>query len=207
MTLDPVEGPGSVAVEDSRLSIGEVARASGLPVSALRFYDGAGVLVPVAVDPRSGYRRYGRDQIRTARLIARLRRVGMPLADVRALLAGASPGPVLDAHLARLEDGLAAARRELSAVRASLTSEVPVLTLSLDAARLAAALDTVRHAVGTDPAHPALHGVLLDADAETLYVVATDRYRLATTALPRPTRTAAAVPAGGAGGVAGGVRG
>jgi hypothetical protein len=42
-------------VEDSRLSIGEVARASGLPVSALRFYDGAGVLVPASVDPRTGY--------------------------------------------------------------------------------------------------------------------------------------------------------
>jgi len=38
--------------------IGEVARASGLSVSALRFYDGAGVLVPAEVDPATGYRRY-----------------------------------------------------------------------------------------------------------------------------------------------------
>ena len=30
--------------------IGEMARASGLSVSALRFYDGAGVLVPAEVD-------------------------------------------------------------------------------------------------------------------------------------------------------------
>jgi DNA-binding transcriptional MerR regulator len=37
-------------------SIGEMARASGLTVSALRFYDGAGVLVPAFVDPETGYR-------------------------------------------------------------------------------------------------------------------------------------------------------
>ena len=41
------------------LRIGEMARASGLTVSALRFYDGAGVLVPAAVDPATGYRTYG----------------------------------------------------------------------------------------------------------------------------------------------------
>ena len=98
-------------MEDSLLAIGAVARASGLPVTALRFYDGAGVLVPAFVDPRTGYRRYAPSQVAVARLVARLRRVGMPLDSVRALLAGAEPGPVLDAHLARLEDGLVAARR------------------------------------------------------------------------------------------------
>jgi len=58
-------------------SIGELARASGLSVSALRFYDGAGVLVPARVDPATGYRWYDAGQVRSARLIARLRRVGM----------------------------------------------------------------------------------------------------------------------------------
>jgi DNA-binding transcriptional MerR regulator len=166
-------------VEDSLLGIGAVARLSGLPVSALRFYDGAGVLVPVSVDPRTGYRRYAPDQVAAARLVARLRRVGMPLDSVRALLAGADPGPVLDAHLARLADGLAAARRELSAVRTLLDRSEPAMPLSVPAAELAAALDAVRFAVGTDPALPALHGVLLDASGGTVHVVATDRYRLA----------------------------
>lgn len=35
-------------------SIGEMARDSGLGVSALRFYDRTGVLVPAWVDPVSG---------------------------------------------------------------------------------------------------------------------------------------------------------
>ncbi len=169
---------------ESLLGIGEVARASGLPVSALRFYDGAGVLVPASVDPRTGYRRYAPSQLEAARLIARLRRVGLPLASVRALLDGADPGPVLDAHLARLEDGLAAARRELATVRTFLGRSEPVMTLSLPAAELAGALDSVRYAAGTDPEHPALHGVLLDADGGILHVVATDRYRLAVAAVP-----------------------
>ncbi len=178
-------------MEDSLLPIGTVARLSGLPVSALRFYDGAGVLVPASVDPRTGYRRYAPDQVAAARLVARLRRVGMPLDSVRALLAGADPGPVLDAHLARLEGGLAAARRELSTVRTLLDRSEPTVSstvhltirLTVPAADLTAALAAVRYAVGTDPTHPRLHGVLLDAGDGTVHVVATDRHRLAVVAL------------------------
>lgn len=48
-------------------SIGEMARSSGLSVSALRFYDGAGVLVPARVDPVNGYRWYGPGQVRRLR--------------------------------------------------------------------------------------------------------------------------------------------
>jgi DNA polymerase III subunit beta len=180
LTLEEVEGAGSGGVEDSLLAIGELARLSGLPVSALRFYDGAGVLVPASVDPRTGYRRYAPDQVAAARLVARLRRVGMPLDSVRALLAGADPGPVLDAHLQRLEDGLAAARRELSTVRTLLDRSEPAVQITVPAA----ALDAVRYAVGTDPSYPALHGVLLDADGETVHVIASDRYRLAVATAP-----------------------
>ena len=165
-------------------SIGELARDSGLTVSALRFYDGAGVLVPTWVDPASGYRWYGPEQLAEARLLARLRRVRLPLADVRLVLAGWSNEDtslvrgLLDAHLRRLEDGLADARRELSTVRALLaTREIPVNSnattaaatatrLTLPASDLATALDQVRFAVSTDPELPMLGGILLDADAD-----------------------------------------
>lgn len=69
-------------------SIGEMARDGGLSVSALRFYDRAGVLAPAWVDPVSGYRWYEPEQLEEARLLARLRRAGMPLADIRLVLAG-----------------------------------------------------------------------------------------------------------------------
>jgi len=166
-------------------SIGEMARASGLSVSALRFYDGAGVFGPAWVDPRSGYRWYAPEQLADARLLARLRRVGMPLADVSRVLGGdrAEADLALDGHLRRLEHGLADARRELSTVRALLDLRENPMTeptrLTLPAEGLAAALDAVRFAATASPEHPAVAGVLFEAEAGLLRLVATDRYRLA----------------------------
>ncbi|WP_180685432.1 DNA polymerase III subunit beta family protein [Streptomyces gossypiisoli] len=174
-------------------SIGEMARDSGLGVSALRFYDRAGVLVPAWVDPVSGYRWYEPEQLEEARLLARLRRAGIPLADIRLVLASWS-GPdtdlvrkLLKAHLRRLEQGLSDARDEFSALRALLDHRENVMTslriatvrLSIAAPELAAVLDTVRFAASTDPELPMLGGVLFDIEGESLHVVATDRYRMA----------------------------
>jgi DNA-binding transcriptional MerR regulator len=172
--------------------IGEMARDCGLTVSALRFYDGAGVLVPARVDPQSTYRWYSDEQVPTARLIARLRRVGMPLADISRVLAHRGERPVveqvLQAHLTRLEDGLADARRELSAAMSLLDQESPMTTtrLTTSVPELLAALRSVRHAVGTDPDLPMLTGVLLDLDPTGLSVAATDRYRLTVSSASGP---------------------
>lgn len=166
--------------------IGAMARESGLTVSALRFYDGSGVFGPAHVDPHSGYRRYAPDQLVVARLVASLRRVGMPLAGIREVLEHRHDPDAVDAllagHLHRLEQGVAAARRELSTVRDLLAPEENPMTptvVRLPAADLADALRAVRFAVGSDPEFPALHGVLLDVGADAATLVATDRYRLA----------------------------
>lgn len=174
-------------------SIGEMARSSGLSVSALRFYDGAGVLVPARVDPVNGYRWYGPEQLDEARLLAHLRRAGMPLADIRLVLAGWSSTEtelvrrLLRTHLRRLERDLSDARGELSTVRALLdhrenpmaTHHVATVRLTVGAPELAAALDAVRFAASTDPELPMLGGVLFDVEGESLHAVATDRYRMA----------------------------
>ncbi|MGK5742152.1 MerR family transcriptional regulator [Micromonospora sp. URMC 103] len=164
-------------------SIGELARASGLTVSALRFYDSAGVLVPALVDPVTGYRWYTDEQVAPARLVAGLRRVGMPVPEIAAAVR-AEPAVVhrlLDAHLRRLEDGLADARRELSRIRTLIGPEAPAMAtrLVLSPVDLARAVDAVRFAVGTDPDLPASTGVLLDVAPDGVRLVATDRYRLA----------------------------
>lgn len=174
-------------------SIGAMARESGLTVSALRFYDGAGVFGPAHVDPHTGYRAYAPDQVVVARLVAALRRVGMPLAGIRAVLARrddpAAVDALLAAHLRRLEQGVADARRVLSTVPALLASEESTVstTVTVDHVALAAALASVRFAVGTDPGFPVLGGVLLDVTPTALTVVATDRYRLAVAAVPVST--------------------
>ena len=164
--------------------IGEVARASGLSVSALRFYDGAGVLVPAEVDAATGYRRYADDQVRAARLIAGLRRVGMPVAEIaEAVRDLGDPGAVrrrLDRHRRRLETGLADAKRELLRVHALLDLEENLMTrISLPAAALAAALDAVRFAAPAAADGPIPAGLHAEAGESALTLVATDRYRLA----------------------------
>ncbi|MEU5089240.1 MerR family transcriptional regulator [Streptomyces sp. NPDC021356] len=180
-------------MENDMYSIGEMARTSGLSVSALRFYDRAGVLVPAWVDPVSGYRWYAAEQYAEAAVLARLRRAGMPLADIRLVLAGWSSADtdlvrgLLQTHLRRLEAGLSDARSEFSALRTRLDHRENPMTsprtttarLAVPAPDLAAALDAVRFAAGTDPELPMLSGVLFDIEGATLRVVATDRYRMA----------------------------
>ena len=65
------------------LSSGDFARASGLSRKALRLYDELGLLRPAKVDPFTGYRGYEPGQLERARLVAWLRRLGMPLASIR----------------------------------------------------------------------------------------------------------------------------
>lgn len=177
------------------LGIGELARRSGLTVSALRFYAGEGVLVPARVDQTTGYRRYSYTQLPVARALAGMRRVQLPLAEMRAVVEAwgdtALAEELLSDHLIRLELGLQDARREVATVVASLRDVSGAgPTLQVAGPALVEALEQVRYAVGRDPHHPSLASVLLCADpggpdspagGGVLRVVATDRYRLATT--------------------------
>ncbi|NLU79049.1 MerR family transcriptional regulator [Micromonospora sp. HNM0581] len=164
-------------------SIGELAQASGLTVSALRFYDAAGVLAPAWIDPVTGYRRYADDQVAPARLVAGLRRIGLPVTEI-AQAVRAEPlvvHRILDAHLDRLAGGLAEARQEVARIRRLLADDEPrsATRLVLTGRALSTAVDAVRFAVGTDPASPGLAGVLFDVTGDGVRLVATDRYRLA----------------------------
>jgi PPM family protein phosphatase len=69
------------------MTSGEFARASRLSRKALRLYDELGLLRPVQSDPDSGYRRYAPAQLEQARLVAWLRRLGMPLVQIRSVTA------------------------------------------------------------------------------------------------------------------------
>ncbi|NEE02686.1 DNA polymerase III subunit beta family protein [Phytoactinopolyspora halotolerans] len=187
--------------DDELRGIGDMARVSGLSVSALRFYDRAGVLVPAAVDPATGYRRYAAGQVRLARLVAGMRRVGMPLDEIVTVLdehaGGSAAGDILDVHLRRLEDGLKDARREVQRLRGLLadgqptSATWPVATASadLDPSDFVRAVDGVRFAVSDDPAWPALCGVFVEVRESCLRLVATDRYRLAVCDVPARVRT------------------
>lgn len=98
------------------MTSGAFARASGLSRKALRLYDELGLLRPVGVAPLSQYRLYDPSQLEQARLVAWLRRLGMPLAAVRAVstLPPARAAAELAAYWERVETETAA-RRELAA--------------------------------------------------------------------------------------------
>ncbi len=70
-----------------QMTIGEFARESRLSAKALRLYDELGLLPPARVDESSGYRLYEPGQLKQARLIAALRQLQVPLAEIKAILA------------------------------------------------------------------------------------------------------------------------
>jgi PPM family protein phosphatase len=97
------------------MTSGEFARASGLSRKALRLYDELDLLRPAEVDPVSQYRRYRPAQLEQARLVAWLRRLGMPLAAIREASTAppARAAALLTAYWDQVETQVAA-RRELA---------------------------------------------------------------------------------------------
>lgn len=71
--------------EGKHLLAGEFGMAARLSPKALRLYAEQGLLAPAGVDPVTGYRLYSPDQLPRARLIGRLRRLGLPLERVGVL--------------------------------------------------------------------------------------------------------------------------
>jgi DNA-binding transcriptional MerR regulator len=73
-----------VARLEQELSIGEVARQTGLSVHALRFYEREGLLVTRQVARvTGGHRRYCPQDVQWLRICIKLRASGMPLAKIR----------------------------------------------------------------------------------------------------------------------------
>lgn len=70
----------------NRLSISEVARASGVNLQTIRFYEREGL---IAEPPRSasGYRLFAAEVVRRVRFIKRAQELGFHLAEIKDLLA------------------------------------------------------------------------------------------------------------------------
>jgi serine/threonine protein phosphatase PrpC len=98
------------------LTIGAFARACRLSPKALRLYDELELLRPARVDPYTGYRYYALGQLEQARLVAWLRRLGMPLARIREVCAlePEAAAREIRAYWARVE-AETAVRRDLAA--------------------------------------------------------------------------------------------
>jgi DNA polymerase-3 subunit beta len=180
-------------VTDELLTIGALARLSGLTASALRFYGDCGLLLPARVDPVTGYRYYHPTQTAQATLVRQLREIGVPLGTVEAILSGdpAQSATLLDDYVLDLRTRAEAAAILAESVKAALGTQM----VRLPTEHLAAAIGQVWPAAARAELAviPALAGVLLEASPGALTLTATDRYRLSTRTLsvthPGPTFT------------------
>jgi DNA-binding transcriptional MerR regulator len=122
---EPSIAAASLDGADRLLTIGVFARRSRLSPKALRLYDERGVLTPAHVDEGSGYRRYAETQLETARLVALLRRLEMPLAEVAAVVSAPEGrrAELVAQHLATVEDRFAHQRRLAEHLRIRLAGD------------------------------------------------------------------------------------
>lgn len=88
------------------MTIGEFSKVCRLSIKSLRHYDDLDLLKPAEVDPSSGYRLYDQGQVTDGLIIAILRSLDMPLADIAEVLNELPSGgaDVLKRHRLRLEE-------------------------------------------------------------------------------------------------------
>lgn len=106
-------------------AIGQLARAAGVGIDTVRYYERSGLLEP-AQRLASGYRRYGETELRRLHFIRRAQRLGFSLAEIKDLLAISGRRDVRavrKAAQARLRD-VESRIAELQRVRDALTGLV-----------------------------------------------------------------------------------
>ncbi|HEX7307279.1 MerR family transcriptional regulator [Lentzea sp.] len=101
------------------MRISELARAAGVGISTVRFYERRGLVVPTS-RTHGGYRHYDREALRRLKFIRRAQRLGFTLAEVEQILAfstaPADLGDVLAGKVAEIEQRM----HDLERVRLAL---------------------------------------------------------------------------------------
>jgi len=72
-----------MTLTDDRLSIAQVAEATGLSTHALRYYERAGLMLEPVDRASSSHRRYSPGDVNWVEFLTKLRSTGMPIATVR----------------------------------------------------------------------------------------------------------------------------
>lgn len=149
LKINPLHPSGLPA----ELSVGEVARRSGVRVSTLHFYEAQGLISGWRTD--GNQRRYGRDVLRRVALIRVAQAVGLSLAEVAAALAAlpvnTAPSRADWSQLsASWRDQLDERIDQLKRLRDTLDDCIGCGCLSIDRCRLRNPVDRLE-AEGTGP--------------------------------------------------------
>ena len=130
------------------LTIGEVARRSGVAASALRFYEERGLIRSERAG--SGHRRYGRPVLRRIAFIVFAQRIGLTLDEIASELARLPPDRVPNrrdwsrlarAWSSRIDQRIA----ELERLKTGLTECIGCGCLSIQRCKLANPADRAAH--------------------------------------------------------------
>lgn len=102
------------------LTIGALARITGIPAKTIRFYEEIGLLPP-AQRMANRYRRYGQADVNRLVLLRRIRLLGVPLTEAKPLISEAPDARCADVQrdlLTLVDARLAELDRELDELRA-----------------------------------------------------------------------------------------
>ncbi len=123
---------------ETPMRIGEVARASGLPIKTIRYYDELGLL-KVSGRTDGGYRLFGSEVLGRLRFIKRAQSLGLSLMEIKEFLAVYDQGNLPCDHIReKLEDKLIEIEQQIQQLQI-LKQELSGLLSGWQAAPTAAA--------------------------------------------------------------------
>jgi MerR family transcriptional regulator, copper efflux regulator len=114
------ERVGASGLGETTLTIGQIARRTGVPAKTIRFYEEIGLL-PEPSRGSNSYRRYRLADLNRLLLLRRIRLLGLPLSSAKPLLIGASDarcGDVQRQLLSLVEQRLRAIDQEIAELHA-----------------------------------------------------------------------------------------
>ncbi|WP_330452522.1 MULTISPECIES: MerR family transcriptional regulator [unclassified Streptomyces] len=152
---------------NAHLSIGELARRTGVGVKTIRYYSDRGIVAP-AGRTAAGYRFYGADAVARLGLVRTLRELGLGLDTIRQVADREVPLPeVAAAHVEALEVQIRVLR-----LRQALLAAVAERRLTPEETdlmhQLARLTDDERRRLVDDFLHAVFDGLALDGVARTL---------------------------------------
>lgn len=157
------------------LTIGDFARATGLTAKALRLYDDLDLLPPAEVDPGTGYRYYRPEQVEPARLVARLRSAGVPLATIATITEADAPEVAVAALLSywrQVEADTASARAVVTSLVDQLRGQETTMSTTATPVRSAHRAGQGARTAQLDALRPTEHRFTSQITGQRLFAVA-----------------------------------
>ena len=114
------------------MKINEVEALAGITKKNIRFYEEQGLLAPRR-NSENGYRDYGEEEVQTLRRIKALRKLGVPIEEIRQMLTGThTVADGMRRHLISLEREQRNLAQSIALCRELETQDIPVSALDTE---------------------------------------------------------------------------